>query len=202
MKLVSRLLMAFGAIGVLLCILLVVGMILYSLTPPLKDQMKAATVSADAVTSYNKKIDAFKIDADKAALAKETREVSLTLTAEEINSKLIEILAEGELPVKEASINFTDNRIWIYAELTAVALPTKIVVIGDTSILKNSIHTNIDVFQLGRLPLPSSITEKINSLVNVMVKMDSPFDNLPIKLTSIGVNNNTLTIKGITIPKS
>jgi len=202
MKLISRLLMAFGVIGVLLCIFLLVGCVLYSLPPPLKDQMKLVSVSAEAVKSYDKKIDAFKLDAEKAALAKETKEVSFTITEEEINSKLIEILAEGDLPIKEAFVNFTDNRIWVYTELTVVAIPTKVVMIGDASILKNQLQSNVDTLQLGRLPLPSSTIEKISSLINVLIKMDSPFDNLPIKITSIGINGKAFTLKGLTIPKS
>jgi len=194
--------MAFGVIGVLLCIFLLVGCVLYSLPPPLKDQMKLVSVSAEAVKSYDKKIDAFKLDAEKAALAKETKEVSFTITEEEINSKLIEILAEGDLPIKEAFVNFTDNRIWVYTELTVVAIPTKVVMIGDASILKNQLQSNVDTLQLGRLPLPSSTIEKISSLINVLIKMDSPFDNLPIKITSIGINGKAFTLKGLTIPKS
>jgi len=177
-------------------------MVLYSLTPSLKDQMAQTAVSADAVKNCNKKIDTFKLDAEKAALAKETKELTLTLTVEEINSKLIEILAEGELPIKEAFVNFTDDRIWVYAEITAVPVPAKIVMIGDAAIVKDKIHTNVDVFKLGRLPLPSSTIEQVNSLSNIIVKMELPFDYLPIKITSIGVSNNSLILKVLTIPKA
>jgi len=59
--------------------------------------------------SFDQKIDVFKQKIESSIAAKEKNEVTLTVTAEEINSKTIELLAQGDLPLKEALINFDNN---------------------------------------------------------------------------------------------
>jgi len=202
MKIASYVLMALGALSILVGFFLLAGLILYSMTPPLKAEMEAVNVSAEYVKSLDNKINSVKSVAEKAAVAKETKEIAFSLNEEEINSKLIEVLSEGEIPLKEAAVNLRDNRIWFYGEIISVAIPAKVMIIGDASIINNSIRANVDTFELGKLPLSSSTPETVGNILNIIVGTESPFKNLPIKITSIGVDDNSLTVRAVTIPKN
>ena len=201
MQLISRILMGIGILGVLAGLACITGLVLFSLTPPIKSDMKVVQVSAKAAKSYNDKLAAFKSDAEKAAVAKETRDLVFSINEEEVNSKLIEIIAEGELPLQEAIINFTDDKVWVYAVLSQTLIPVKIGMTGTVGIVRNSIFASVDDFEMGRLPLPNSIHENVNNITNVFVKMQAPFDNTPVKITSISVSNNILTFRATTIPR-
>ena len=80
--------MIIGVIGIIVIAALLMGLILYSLDPPIKSQLTPAAVSPEALESFDKKIASFQQKVVAATAAKEKREVTLTLTVEEVNSKM------------------------------------------------------------------------------------------------------------------
>jgi uncharacterized protein YpmS len=200
MKAVTTLLMVIGVIGIIVIFALLMGLILFSLDPPIKSQLTPAQVSADAVESFDQQIDAMKQKIEAAATANEKKEVTLTISEDEINSKVIELLAHGELPLKEMLINFDEDLCKVYAVYNKPAINAKMGLVAQLMVSKGNIKIVVVDFQLGKLPLPRSVVESVGSVLDVMLRMEGIADDLSIDITSITVEDEFLVIKGLTRP--
>ena len=198
MKAISTLLMVIGVIGIIIIAAVLMGFILFSLDPPIKSQLAVTPVSADALKSFDQKITAFKQKIDAAVAAKERKEVSLTVTSEELNSKVIELLAQGELPLKEAKINFDDDLCKVYAVFNNPGINAKTGLAAQIVASKNSLKIVVVDFQLGRLPLPKSMVKSVGNILDVMFRMEGITEDLPVDITGVTVADERLTIKGMT----
>ena len=198
MKAISTLLMVIGVIGIIIIAAVFMGFILFSIDPPIKSQLAVTPVSADAVKSFDQKITAFKQKIDAAVAAKERREVSLTVTSEELNSKVVELLAQGELPLKEAKINFEDDLCKIYAVFNNPGINAKTGIAAQLVASKSNLRIVVVDFQLGRLPLPKSMVKSVGNILDVMFRMEGITEDLPLDITGVTVSDERLTIKGMT----
>src|SRR4030065_387314 len=103
MRLIRGLIMVIGVIGILVTAALLIGYYLYSLSPPIQSKMVPILPSSDAAQSFDQKINSAKDEIDAAANAGQTKEITLTITDKEVNSKLIELRAKGELLARDAN---------------------------------------------------------------------------------------------------
>jgi len=198
MKIISTFLMVIGVIGIIIIAAVLMGFILFSMDPPIKSQLSPTPVSADAVKSFDQKIVAFKQKIEAAAAAKERREVNLTITSEELNSKLVELLAQGELPFKEAKINFDDNLCKMYSVFSNPGINAKTGLAAQLVASKGSLKMVVVDFQLGRLPLPKSMIKGVGNILDVMFRMEGITEDLAIDVTGVTISDERLTIKGMT----
>ncbi len=198
MKAITTLLMVIGVIGIIIIAAILMGVVLFSLDPPIKSQLTPTQVSADAVKSFDQKIAALKQKVEAAATAKEKKEVTLTITADEINSKVVELLAQGELPFKEMLINFDEDLCKVYAVYNSPGINAKTGLLAQLMVNKGNIKIVVVDFQLGKLPLPKSIVKSAGSILDRMLGMQGIADDLSIDVTSITVGDERLVIKGMT----
>ncbi len=198
MKIITTVLMAIGGIGILLLIGVVLCFFLYLLTPSIKGQMEVMPVTLDSVQSYDQKIDTFKEEIEAASIAKQVKELTLTITEEEINSKAIEMLAEGKLPFKEILINFNDDVCWVYATSDNPGIDAKIGIIAQMDVVDSDIKVIVIDFQVGKLPLPKSLDTGMSRLLDAMVKLQGPTEDLPIELTAIDIDDGQFVVNGVT----
>ena len=198
MRVITTFLMAIGAIGVILFLCLITGYCLFSSTPSIKDQMSLMPVTYDAAQSFDQKLDTFKSEIKTAAAAGKEEEVTLTITEEEINSKMIELLAEGELPLKEILINFNDDLCWVYSVADNPGIDAKTGVIAQLDVIEDEIKITVIDFHLGKLPLPQSVDDRVGTLLGIMLKMQGPTDDLPVKITYIDIDDGQLIVEGVT----
>jgi hypothetical protein len=200
MKAISTLLIVIGVIGIIIIAAFFMGFILFSLDPPIKEQLAKAPVSADAVKSFDQKVTAFKQKIEASIAAKEKSEVVLTVTSEEINSKMIELLAQGELPLKETLINFDNDLCKVYTVFDNPGINAKIGLVAQLMVNKSNIKVVVVDFQLGKLPLPQSLVKSVGNILDVMFRMQGITEDLQIDITGITVGDGRLTIKGLTKP--
>lgn len=198
MKAINTVLMVIGMVGIIIIAAVFMGFILFSLDPPIKSQLTPTPVSADAVKSFDQKIISFKQKIEAASAAKEKREVSLTVTSEEINSKVVELLAQGELPLKEMKINFDDDLCKVYAVFNNPGINAKTGLAAQLVVNKSNLKIAVVDFQLGRLPVPKSMVQGVGSILDVMFRMEGITDDLQIDITGITVSDERLIIKGMT----
>ena len=198
MRLITTILMAIGVIGILVFIGLVTGYFLYSLTPAIEDHMSLVPVTYDSVKSFDQKIDTFKEDIEASVAAGEKRKTTLTISEEEINSKMIELLAEEKLPLKEILINFKEDFCWVYAVLDNPGVDAKIGIIAQIEIVNDDIKVTVADFHLGKLPLPKSADDRVGNLLGIMAKMQGPTEDLPLELTGIEIGDGKFIIEGMT----
>ena len=198
MKAINTLLMVVGVIGIIIIAAVFMGFILFSLDPPIKAQLTPTPVSADAVKSFDQEISSFKQKIEAGAVTKEKKEVSLTVTSEEINSKVVELLAQGELPLKEMKINFDDDLCKVYAVFNNPGINAKTGLAMQLVASKSNIKIVMVDFQVGRLPLPKSVVQGVGSILDVLFRMEGITDDLRIDITGITLSDERLIIKGVT----
>lgn len=198
MRLLKGLLTAIGVIGVLVIIVLVMGYYLFSLTPPIKAKIRPVVLTAEAAQSLDKKFNALETDIEESVNKKQKIKVSMTLTEEEVNSKFVEILAEGKLPLKEILINFNEGYIVAYAVFDNTGVDAKTGVIARIEALEGAPEVIVEDFELGKLPLPQDMKNGAGSLLNILVKMKVPTGSLSLEITKITISKGKLSIEGTT----
>ncbi len=197
MRLIKGLIMAIGVIGVMVITALVIGYYLYSLSPPIQAKVIPVAVSADASQSFDQKLDALKGQIKAAVDAGEKKQVSLVITEKEINSKLVQMLAEGELPsLKRVLINFGDGYFLTYAVVDTPGIDAKTGSMGRVEIIEGEPKVVIDEFNLGKLPLPKSVNRRVEQLLNIMVNLQLP--DVSLDITGVEIKNHQLTVTGTT----
>ncbi len=203
MRAINTLLIVIGVIGIIVLMAAFTGFILFSLDPPIKTQLSTVPVSADALKSFDQKIASFKQKIEASNAAKEKKEVVLTITSEEINSKIVELVAQGELPLKETVINFDNDLCKVYTVFNNPGISAKIGLVAQFMVNKGSVKIVTVDFQVGRLPLQQSFIKSVGSILDVLVRMEGSTDELQIDITGVTVADGRLTIRGMTrgIPK-
>ena len=203
MRAINTLLIVIGVIGIIVLMAVFTGFILFSLDPPIKTQLSTVPVSADALKSFDQKVASFKQKIEASNAAKEKKEVVLTITSEEINSKIVELVAQGELPLKETVINFDNDLCKVYTVFNNPGVSAKIGLVAQFMVNKGSVKIVTVDFQVGRLPLQQSFIKSVGSILDVMIRMEGSTDELQIDITGVTVADGRLTIRGMTrgIPK-
>ena len=197
MRIIQGLLMAIGVIGIMIFGALLVGFYLYSLSPPIQSEMVPTGQSSDAVKSFDQKISSTKDKIDAAANAGQEKEITVTITDKEVNSKLIELRARGELPVKDASINFGDGQFLAYAVIdTPGIINARTAVRGQVEIVDGFPKIVVTDFNLGKLPLSESADKTAEQLLNVILRLQ--LSDVPLETTDIQIEDHQLTVTGIT----
>ncbi len=198
MKAVQYTLMGIGILAILIVIAAVTGVFLYTLTPSLKNEISIMPVTYDAVQSYDKKLATFKQQVRDATVAKEEKRITLTVTEEEVNSKLVEMLAEGALPAKEVLINFKDDFCVVYAALINPGIDAKVAGIAQMEVKDGDLDVFLTEFHLGKLPTPRSMDAGVNEVVNAVAKLQEPFKELPVELSDVEIDNGKFTLEVVT----
>jgi hypothetical protein len=202
MRVINTVLIVMGVIGIIVLAAIFTGFVLFSLDPPIKSQLSAAPVSADAVKSFDQKVNGFKQKIVTSVAAKEKSEVILTVTSEEINSKMVELLAQGELPLKETLINLDNDQCKVYTVFNNPGMSAKIGLVAQLMVTKGNIKIVVTDFQLGRLPLSQSLVKSLGNIVDILLRMEGFTEDLQIDVTAVTISDGRLTIKGLTKPAS
>ena len=197
MRLIKGFIMVIGIIGVMVIFALLIGYYLYSLSPRIQESVMPVAVSADAAESFDQKLDTLESQITAAVSAGESKQVSLVITESEINSKLVQMLAEGELSqLKRVLINLGDGYFLIYAVVDTPGIDAKTGSMGRVEIIEGKPKVVIDEFNVGKLPLPQSIKERVEQLMNIIVSLQLP--EVSLNITGVEIKNHELTVNGIT----
>ena len=195
MRLIRGCITVVGIIGILVIIALVMGYYLYSLRPWIQAKMTPVAVSAEAAQSLDQKFEALETEIDEAIAAGEERETSLVITEKEVNSKLVEVLAEGDLPFDQILVNFREGRFLIYTVADVPGVAARMGAIGRMQVGNGDPEIVIEDFDLGKLPLPQAVNGGIGELLDVMVRLK--LADLPLEITDVEISNRELTVSGL-----
>lgn len=195
MRLIRGCITVVGIIGILVIIALVMGYYLYSLRPWIQAKMTPVAVSAEAAQSLDQKFEALETEIDEAIAAGEERETSLVITEKEVNSRLVEVLAEGDLPFDQILVNFREGRFLIYTVADVPGVAARMGAIGRMQVVNGDPEIVIEDFDLGKLPLPQAVNGGIGELLDVMVRLK--LADLPLDITDVEISNRELTVSGL-----
>jgi hypothetical protein len=198
MRILQGFLIFMGALAVLAIIALIVGYVLALLTPDMRSNMRPVVLSAEAVDSFNKKLSDLKKEAAVTDTTKPSKNIQITITEEEVNSVIVMALAEGTLPAKEMLVNFNDGYLLVYNAWSFPAAPVKTAVIGTLDIENGKPKFIIRDFYLGKVPVPQGFDQGIQDLVNIMIKMNAPMEELRSDLKEVTISEGQLKMAGTT----
>ncbi len=196
MRVIRAIVMAIGVIGILVAGALLIGYYLYSLSPWIQAKMTPIAVSAEAAQSFDQKLSSLKAEIDSSLSTGRKKEVTLILTDKEVNSKLTQVKAKGELPVRDALVNFVDGYFLAYAVADTPGVNAKIGAIGRIEVVNGSPKIAIKDFNLGKLPLPKSVNRGVEGIVNMILTQQ--LADIPLEITNVQIKNRQLTFTGIT----
>jgi hypothetical protein len=191
MRLIRGCITVLGIIGILVIIALVMSYYLYSLSPWIRAKMTPVAVSAEAAQSLDQKFEALETEIDEAIAAGEERETALVITEKEVNSKLVEVLAEGDLPFDQILVNFREGRFLIYAVADVPGVAARTGAIGRIQVVNGDLEIVIEDFDLGKLPLPQAVNGGVEKLLDIMVKLK--LADVPLEITDVEISDRELT---------
>ena len=194
MRVIQGIVMAIGIIAILAAVAVAIGYFLFTLTPWIQARMIPAALSLEAAKSFDQKLDGLRAEIKKATETGEKKDITLTITENEVNSKLGEVLAEGKLPLNLSKplINFRDGRFLVYGIVDAPGVPAKIGAVGRIEIANGSPKIVIEDFNLGKLPLSKGVSKRAEDITNIMVKLQ--LADWPLELTKVSITDRQLTL--------
>lgn len=184
-----------GIVSVLAIVTVLMAYYLYSLSPRIRAQMVPVAVTAEAAQSLDQKIETLETEIDEAIAAGQEREMSFVVTEKELNSKLIELLAEGELQLNEVLVNFREGYFLVYAVVDVPGVAARTGAKGRLQVVDGDAKVLLEDFDLGKLPMPQSANSGIEQLLDIMISLK--LADLPLELTGIEINNGELTASGL-----
>lgn len=194
MRLIRALVMTIGVIVILATFAFLLGYYLYSLSPWIHAEEVA--VSAEAAQSFDLKLRNAKAEIETAVNTGQKKEVTLSITDKEVNSKVTQIKAKGELPVRELLINFRNGDFLAYAVVDTPGVNAKIGAIGRVEVVNGTPKIVITDFNLGKLPLPKTINRRVEQILNIMVSLQ--LSDVSVEISNVQIKNHQLTIIGTT----
>lgn len=195
MRLIRGFITVVGIIGILVIIALTMGYYLYSLRPWIQAKMTPVAVTAEAAQSFDQKFEALEMEIHQAIAAGEERETALVITEKEVNSKLVEVLAEGDLPFDQILVNFREGRFLIYAVADVPGVAARTGAIGRIQVVNGDLEIVIEDFDLGKLPLPQAVNGGVEKLLDIMLKLK--LADVPLEITDVEISDRELTASGL-----
>jgi uncharacterized protein YxeA len=193
MRIIQGIVMAIGVIAILAFVTIAIGYFLYTLTPGIQARMIPVAVTAEAAESFDQKLDDLETEIKKTAEDGDKQDITVTITENEINSKLLELLAEGKIPLhlSKPLINLRDGRFLVYGVIDVPGVSAKTGAIGRIELTEGSPKIVIEDFDLGKLPLSNRFNKRVEDLTNVLVKLQ--LADWPLDMTKISITDRQLT---------
>ncbi len=183
-----------GALAVLAIIALIAGYVLAILTPDIRSNIRPVVLSSEAVDSFNKKIGDFRTSIRTASNDGTAKDISISLTEEEVNSMIVMYLAEGTIPAKEILVNFNDGFMVIYSAWSFPGFPVKTGVIGSFDVENKKPKFILSNFFLGKLPLPSGVNSSMQDIINIIMHLNLPTGDIRVNYKEITITEGLLKI--------
>ncbi|GEM_PF-349237 len=207
MRVLRSLVICLGLIGMLALFGLVLGYYLYSLTPEIQTKVTPVLPDEKSALAFEEKIATFKGEIEGAVESNQKKEVNLQINEKEINAKLSKELAKAKAnpngkPLIEKMIvnlrNSNGGEFLVYVELEAPGVNAKTGIIGHVKMVDDKPRIVVTDFNLGKLPLPKSLNQRVEQLLNIVVNIR--LADLPLTVTNVEIKNRQITITGLTRP--
>lgn len=192
MNVVRNVFLALGAISSL--ILITAGIVGYLLTGPAPVQWSTVPlpVEDDAVENLEDALEEFNQQVGNATAGES---VALVLVDEEVGSKLNQLAADRELPlrVRDVRVHFVDGVVRGSA-LADLGIDVQVALEAGVQVQDGTPKISVQEFYLGRLPIPKTLTDNI--IGALMGQANSRLGDLPFTLDRIDLGDGWIIIRG------
>ncbi len=186
----------FGSIVVL--VLIIVGVVWFMMSRPSKlaEDVTPVVSNTAAAQSLDNKWQTFQTE---VAQSKAGTSITVTLTEEEVDSKINDGLKTVNLPagltVGKMNVNLKDGKILLAATIQYSVLSGNAGMVATVDLVNGQPTITVTDIDMGSLPFPQSLKDQLKSLI----PQDALFQtNSSFQAQSIDISNGLLTIKGVT----
>ncbi|MBI2861265.1 MAG: hypothetical protein HYX89_00435 [Chloroflexi bacterium] len=193
---------AMGCLAGIVFLVAIGAVVVYTVTRPPAEIAARPTiaVSTKAAKDLDNKLDQVLREVDEAKTKGERRQIEITLTEEEITSKIAEGLAEGALgggpQPKDVQVHLEQDRLVATARVAVGGLEIPVAVNAKVTAEGGAPKITVESVDTGRLPLPGVVRDQINQLVGTT--LDPSKMDLPVDVSAIQIANGQMTVAGMT----
>ena len=187
-------------IGSIVGLVIIVGAvvwILMSLPSGIASRVTPVESSPEAARELDTKWDEF---TSTVAQAEPGTEVTLTLTQEEVNSKINEELKTVDLPegfsIENVNVNLVDGKLLLSADAKYLIFTGKAGIEASVEIVNGSPSIVVQDVDMGKLPIPQNLQDQLKNLIPEEGLIQS--SDLPFNTQNIEIINGELIIEGVT----
>ncbi len=190
-------------------ILMLLGVIYFLLTRepvisplPSESPSEMTQESPEAAARLEEKIRTLNQEIEEAQTTGEQKQVTLIVTDAEINSLISQQLTTekpADLPIdlQEIKVYFRQGLLYIIVRGKAEVMSFTALVTGEISVKAGKPALIIKSIDMGKLPLPGTIAEKLTALLNEQFQK-SITANMPLEITSIVTTEGQAVVTGVT----
>ncbi|MDD5190940.1 MAG: hypothetical protein PHE50_07860 [Dehalococcoidales bacterium] len=179
-------------------VVIIVGVIwfLMSRTTGIAAEMTEVTASTQAAAELDTKMADFRSEVSAAAVGST---VSVTMTEEEVTSKIAEELKTVELPaglsLGDVSVNLKDGKLLLSADMKYSVFSGNAGMEAEVKEVDGKASILVDDVDFGSLPIPQSLKDQLKGMIpanGVIALEDLPFD-----ISSIQIVDGQMVIAGV-----
>jgi len=201
MRAVWGLLVVIGTVSGIAFLFLGVGLYLTTQSPRIEAQMTSIIPTRAHAQMFDVEMETFEQAVQKAEV---DELVSITVTQEEVTSKLDEVIKRVDLPVEVRSVvvNFMEGKILVLGKVY-VNLEVNVGVVARIEIdSEGKPSVVVEEIDIGRgALLPPGIVDQLTSYIPNMDTVAEYLKELPVKLEEVVIEEGRLTVTGaITSP--
>lgn len=186
-----------GSLVVLVIIIVGIVWILMSRTSSIAAQVKPVTSSLEAAQRLDTKWDDFK---NTVGQSQPGTPVTVTLTQEEVNSKINEELKTVTLPsglgISDVNVNLVDGKILISANVNYSILSGSAGMEATIEMVNGNPSIVIRDVDMGKLPIPQSLKDQLKDLIPEGGVINT--SGLPFDTQNVVIVDGQLIINGVT----
>ena len=155
-------------------------------------EMTRVEVSEEASKQFDSKLQNF---VTEAKTSNDNQLRTVTLTQEEVASKVAEIAENGKspLPVKDIEVNLRNEKIIVAGNLETSGINVKVAIVAKVETKEGKPQVMVEAVDFGQLPVPQAVKDQVNQAV---ANIDLSSGNIPINLSDIRVENGQLVLEG------
>ncbi len=210
----KKILIGAGIFTVILIVLGSIGVYLSTRPTSMESEMRPIDADVEDIQSFDQKLGVLEKEILEASATGEEREVTLTLTEQEVSIALGKMMREA---IAESSDNFSSEmiadttvnldediiRAIIGIDFSGITVDAGVELRAEAD--EEGLNLILESIELGKLPFPGTVKDKIIGSFNeshthidfrdLHIDLD---DDLPVKLTDIIVKNGEMIIIGMT----
>lgn len=168
--------------------------------PSVAQGLKKVQVSTEAAQSFDEKIAAMQRAVDEAKRTGKAQPVELTVTEEELTSKIAEttVTASGGIVTDAVQVNLSGGNIIATTNVNVQGLSLAVGIVATPVVEDGKTKIVVKEIQTGALPVPDAIKQQIEAQIGKAV--DPAALGLPFDISKMTIVDGKLVISGTAKP--
>lgn len=173
------------------------ALVLAKQAPSLADGLAPVAISAAAVASFDRKIEALNAAVAEAKKTGKAQPVEVTFTDQELTSKANSVgsaVNDSGLATSDTQVHLTGGNLVAAAAVTIQGMPINVAIVAAPVVVDGQTRVTIKELQTGALPIPDLFKQPLSA--QLAQTIDPKRLGLPIEVTNLTILEGKLIIRG------